>query len=208
MYNIPMIKAIIFDLDGVLVDATDWHFQALNKALKLFGYEISQDEHRSVYNGLPTSEKLKLMTERKGLAEGLHKIIKVLKRKYTDEEVAKLCKPSHEKQILLTNLKKAGYKLACCSNAQKYSVLNMLKGANIDSFFDFVIGNDEGFKPKPAPDIYLAVFKLLKVKPTETIVIEDAAHGIEAAKTAGAKVIAVKGHEDVNLSLFADFNLI
>lgn len=203
-----MIKAIIFDLDGVLIDATDWHFQALNEALKLFGYEISPEEHRSIYNGLPTSQKLNLMTERKGLPKGLHKIIQVLKRKFTDEEVEKLCKPSHEKQILLTNLKRAGYKLACCSNAQKYSVLNMLKGAKINNFFDLIIGNDEGFKPKPEPDIYLAAFKLLKVKPNEAIVIEDAAHGIEAAKAAGAKVIAVKGHEDVNLSLFADLNLV
>lgn len=203
-----MIKAIIFDLDGVLIDAKEWHYEALNEALKLFGYEISQDEHISLYNGLPTSEKLKLMTERKGLPEGLHKIIKTLKRKYTDEKVTELCKPSHEKQILLTNLKRAGYKLACCSNAQKYSVLNMLKGASIDTFFDFIIGNDEGFKPKPSPEIYLAVFRLLKVKPNETIVIEDATYGIEAAKAAGAKVIAVKGHEDVNLSLFADLNLV
>lgn len=203
-----MIKAIIFDLDGVLIDATEWHFEALNDALKLFGYELGLEEHLNTYNGLPTLEKLKLMSEQKGLPKGLHEIIRVMKRKFTDEKVAQLCKPNYEKQILLANLKKKGYKLACCSNAQKYSVLNMLKGAKIDEFFDFIIGNDEGFKPKPAPDIYLAAFKLLKVKPAEAIVIEDAVHGIEAAKAAGAKVIAVKGHEDVNLSLFADLNLI
>lgn len=203
-----MIKAIIFDLDGVLVDAVEWHYEALNQALKLFSYEISREEHDSLYNGLPTAEKLKLLTQREGLPQGLHKVIKALKRKYTDEKVIQLCKPTHEKQILLTNLKRAGYKLACCSNAQKYSVLNMLKGAYLDNFFEFIIGNDEGFKPKPSPDIYLATFKLLKVKPNETIIVEDALHGIQAAKTAGAKVIAVKGQEDVNLSMFTDLNLV
>lgn len=203
-----MIKAIIFDLDGVLIDATAWHFEALNDALKLFGYEINLDEHLTTYNGLPTAEKLKKMSEQKGLPLGLHEIIKVLKKKFTDDKVLQLCRPSHEKQIMLANLKNKGYKLVCCSNAQKYSVQNMLKCAQIDHFFDHIIGNDEGFKPKPAPDIYLAAFKALKIKPNEVIVVEDAAHGIEAAKASGAKVIAVRGFEDVNLSLFADLNLV
>lgn len=203
-----MIKAIIFDLDGVLVDATQWHFEALNDALKLFGYQIDLEEHLSIYNGLPTYEKLKLISERKGLPQGLHEIVKVMKRKFTDDRVAQLCTPSHEKQIMLNNLKKRGYKIACCSNAQKYSVINMLQRTGIDQFFDIVLGNDEGFKPKPEPDMYLAVFKKLKIKPNEAIIVEDTAHGIEAAKRSGAKVMAVRGFEDVNLSLFIDLNLI
>ena len=131
-----------------------------------------------------------------------------MKRKYTDEKVRQLCNPSHEKQIMLTNLKKKGYKLVCASNAQKYSVRNMLRHAGIEHFFNLIIGNDEGFKPKPQPDIYLATFKALKIKPNEAVIVEDASHGIEAAKRSGAKVIAVRGFEDVNLSLFLDLNLI
>lgn len=203
-----MIRAIIFDLDGVLIDATEWHYEALNGALRLFGFEIAREDHLGFYNGLPTAEKLKVMSQSKGLPLGLHDTIKNIKSKLTDTIVATLCKPSHEKQIMLTHLKKKGYKLACCSNAQKYSVLNMLRCAEIDNFFDVVIGNDEGFKPKPSPDIYLATFKLLKVKPFETMIVEDAVHGIEAAKLSGAKVMAVRGYEDVNLSLFADLNLV
>ncbi len=203
-----MVKAIIFDLDGVLVDATDWHYEALNDALKLFGYELGLEEHLTTYNGLPTIEKLRLMSERKGLPSGLHEIIRTMKRKFTDEKVRQLCVPSHEKEIMLTNLKKKGYKLACASNAQKYSVMHMLRSAGIEHFFDLNIGNDEGLKPKPAPDIYLASFKLLKISPNEVVVIEDAQHGIEAAKKSGAKVIAVRGFEDVNSSLFLDLNLI
>lgn len=202
-----MIKAIVFDLDGVLIDATDWHYGALNDALKLFGYEIGLEEHLSTYNGLPTLEKLKLMSERKELPLGLHEIIRVMKRKFTDEKVSQLCNPSHEKQIMLTNLKRKGYKLACCSNAQKYSVMNMLKCAGLADFFDLILGNDEGFKPKPDPEVYLEACKRLKIKPQEAIIIEDATHGIEAAKRSGAKVLAVRGYEDVNLSLFMDLNL-
>lgn len=203
-----MIKAVIFDLDGVLIDATEWHFEALNDALKLFGFEITREDHMGFYNGLPTAEKLRVLSEQKGLPLGLHEIIKEMKRKYTDSRVAQLCTPSHEKQIMLTHLKNKGYKLACCSNAQKYSVLNMLKSAQIDNFFDHIIGNDEGIKPKPDPNIYLVAFKILDVRPPEAVIVEDASHGIEAARNSGAKVLAVRGYEDVNLSLFADFNLV
>ena len=203
-----MIKAVLFDLDGVLVDATEWHYEALNEALSLFGFKIPRSDHFSVYNGLPTAEKLKLMSERNKLPVGLHTIIKDMKRTFTDEKVAMLCRPSHEKQILLTHLKKKGFKLACCSNAQKYSVVNMLQRSQIDNFFDIIVGNDEGYKPKPDPEIYLETFKKLKIKPDEAIIVEDAPHGIEAAKASGAQVFAVKGYSDVNLSLFTNLNLV
>lgn len=195
------IKAIIFDLDGVLIDATEWHFEALNRALGVFGFSIDRDDHLKVYNGLPTSEKLRLMSEKQSLPFGLHDIIKGLKRKYTDEIIIQKSSPDHSKQLMLSYLKSRGYQLACCSNAQKYSVLNMLEGGQIDHFFELIIGNDEGYKPKPSPDIYLAAFKLLKVMPSEAVIIEDSPHGIEAAEASGANVVTVKGYEDVNLSL-------
>ncbi len=203
-----MLKAIIFDLDGVLVDATEWHYEALNKALKLFGQEIGREEHLKVYNGLPTNEKLKVLSDRGELPRGVHEIIKVLKRKYTDEIVATNCQPSHEKLIMLSYLKKLGFSLACCSNAQKYSVDNMLKRSMLDTFFDQIIGNDEGYQPKPAPDIYLAAFAKMKLNPQETIVVEDAPHGILAAKASGANVIEVRGFHEVNLSLFERHGII
>lgn len=197
-----MIKAIIFDLDGVLVDATDWHFEALNNALHLFGYEINKQEHYTVYNALPTMKKLHLLTERKGFPSGLHEVVKRLKRKYTDQYVEQYCRPSYEKQIMLTHLKDQGLKLAVCSNAQKYSVLNMLKKSQIDHFFDLIVGNDEGYKPKPDSEIYLAAFKKLGVKPNEVVIVEDAPHGVKAAKGSGANVIEVVGYDQVNLAIF------
>ena len=197
-----MISTIIFDLDGVLIDATEWHYEALNEALGLFGYEIKREDHISIYNGLPTSEKLKVLSDKHGLPLELHEVIKEMKRIYTDERVERLCHPSYDKQLMLLQLKKRGFRLACCSNAQKYSVMNMLRRSQIDSYFELIIGNDEGFRPKPAPDIYLTAFERLSVKPQEVVIVEDAPHGIEAAKASGAKVIEVKGYEEVNMSLF------
>lgn len=203
-----MIKAVIFDLDGVLVDATEWHYEALNDALNLFGFEITKEEHMGFYNGLPTVEKLKVLSEKKGLPKDLHEVIKKLKRKYTDEKVAQLCRPAYEKQLMLSAIKTKGYKLACCSNAQKYSVLNMLTFSGLVDYFELILGNDEGYAPKPSPEIYLAAFEKLGVKPEETVIIEDAPHGVEAAKASGAKVIAVKGYHDVDLSLLLAHHVI
>jgi beta-phosphoglucomutase len=72
-----MIKLIIFDLDGVLVDARDLHYHALNESLRGFSEEfvISMDEHLSTFDGLPTSKKLNMLTEKRGLPESCHATI-------------------------------------------------------------------------------------------------------------------------------------
>lgn len=201
-----MIKAIIFDLDGVLVNATELHYEALNKALGLFGYEINKEEHFSTYNGLPTSEKLKILSERQGLPPELHEIIKRMKKIYTEEKIDQFCRPSYDKQLMLSSLKKKGFRLACCSNAQKNSVLRMLQKTQLDHYFELVIGNDEGFKPKPDPDIYLAAFSKMGISPSEALIIEDAAYGVMAAKASGGNVLAVKGFEEVSMSLFERYD--
>ena len=66
-----MIKAIIFDMDGVLIDAKEWHYEALNNALQLFGYKISREDHLATFDGLPTREKLRLLTEQDGFFLGV-----------------------------------------------------------------------------------------------------------------------------------------
>jgi len=60
------IKAVIFDMDGVLIEAKDWHYEALNRALKVFGYAISRYDHLVTYDGLPTVMKLDMLTKEKG----------------------------------------------------------------------------------------------------------------------------------------------
>jgi len=90
---VEMIKAVIFDLDGVLVDATEWHYNALNKALHIFGYEITRDEHLSVYNGLPTRKKLELLSSQKSLPVSLHSFINEMKQAYTVRMIESECTP-------------------------------------------------------------------------------------------------------------------
>ena len=196
-------KAICFDLDGVLIDATEWHYEALNKALGLFGYGIGREDHIKVYNGLPTSEKLKIMSRDQNLPVGLHSVIKEQKKIYTNELIQLHCKPAYDKIVMLRYLVNAGVKVVCRSNAIQVSVEDMLDRSLLFNFFYDVIGNDVGFAPKPAPDIYLEAFKRLAIHPKDIWIVEDAPHGIKAAKASGAgRVIEVSGYEQVNLNLF------
>lgn len=192
------IAAIIFDLDGVLVDATEWHFEALNRALKLFGYQISRYEHLAAYNGLPTRTKLEMLSIEKGLPTALHGLINRLKQAYTREEILRHCWPSFDKEYMLSRLKRDGLRMAVCTNAISDSAELMLERAGLRPYFEFVISNEEIKKPKPDPEIYLAALGRLGLDAGQVVVVEDAQHGVEAARRAGARVLQVAGFPEVD----------
>jgi len=200
-----MIKAVLFDLDGVLVNMPNGHYEALNKTLKLFGAYINEEEHQKQFNGLPTKKKIEELEQQGRLPRGLKEVINTIKQKHTKEIIPKYCVPDYSKIILLKHLKNKGLKLACCSNSVRETVDIMLKSAHIHSFFDLIIGNDEVANPKPHPEIYLNAFKILDVNSQECIIVEDSVPGITAAKESGAEVYEVRGCDDVNLNLFSDF---
>jgi beta-phosphoglucomutase-like phosphatase (HAD superfamily) len=100
-----MIKAVLFDMDGVLIDAKDWHYEALNRALLHFGHAISRESHLSTFDGLPTRQKLKVLSKVRGLPEGLHEFLNKLKQVYTLEITHQRCKPSFNHQYALSKLK-------------------------------------------------------------------------------------------------------
>jgi len=190
--------AVIFDLDGVLVDATEWHFEALNRALRLFGYQISRYEHLAAYNGLPTRTKLEMLSIEKGLPTALHSLINRLKQVYTREEILRHCWPSFDKEYMLSRLKRDGVRMAVCTNAISESAELMLVRAGLRPYFEFVISNEEIKKPKPDPEIYRRALERLALKAEQVIVVEDAQPGVEAAKAAGVRVLQVSGFPDVD----------
>ena len=195
-------KAILFDLDGVLVNMPDGHYEALNRALSLFGVKIEMEEHRRFFNGLPTRRKLEMLEEQGHLPRGLREFLNGIKQKHTKELIPKYCPPDYSKIVLLQFLKERGFRLACCTNSVRETTHLMLKSAHLYDFFDFIIGNDEVTHSKPHPETYLVTFEKLGVKPHECVIIEDAPPGIASARASGGVVIEVRGPEDVNLSLF------
>jgi HAD superfamily hydrolase (TIGR01509 family) len=192
------IKAILFDLDGVLVDATEWHYEALNRALGLFGYTISRYEHLTTYNGLPTRRKLEMLSVEKGFPRGLHDLTNKIKQKYTREEILRRCTPVFEKEFMLRQLRRDGFKLAVCSNSIRESCELMLRASGVFELFDFLLSNEDVPLAKPHPDIYLAAFRKLGIAPGEALIVEDAPHGVEAARKSGAHVCVVGGFNEVD----------
>lgn len=192
------IKAVVFDLDGVLVDAKEWHYFALNKALNHFGYTITREEHLTVYDGLPTKVKLNKLNKDKGLPKKLINFISILKQKYTEQYFFTECNPNFYHQSLMKKLKKNKLKIAVASNSIRKTVTNALELSNLSKFVSFYLSNEDVKYSKPNPEIYLKAAKKLKLKPKNILVVEDNENGIRSAKLANCHVLEVQNVNDVN----------
>jgi len=192
------IKAIIFDMDGVLIEAKDWHFESLNRALNLFGMEISRYDHLVTYDGLPTKKKLEMLSIEHGLPKELHQFINDMKQIYTAEIINTRCRPVFYHQYALSRLLQEGYRLVVCSNSIKNTVDMMLDKARLIEHFEFVLSNQDVSKPKPDPEIYLNAIKRLGLKPEECIILEDNNNGVKAALASGGHLLKIHSVTDVN----------
>lgn len=193
-----MIQAVIFDMDGVLVDAKQWHFEALNCALELFGYRISQFDHHRRFDGLPTREKLRMLVAEEGFPEAMCSFVNEMKQQYTLETAARLCKPNPVHLETLTQLRSEGYDLALASNSIRRSVDELTDLAELQPLLSFTLSNEDVSEPKPNPEIYELAIQKLGVAPSDCLVVEDGEYGLEAAKAAGANVLRVESIEEVN----------
>ena len=189
------IKLIIFDLDGVLVEAKNLHFEALNKALGN-KYSISWKEHLSKYDGLKTNQKLEMLTQDKGLPIELHPQIWEDKQKYTLEELRSL-KPNQTLQSLMLSLSKEGYKLAVCSNSIRKTVLTVLSKLGIMEFMDLVVSNEDVKNSKPHPEMYWKTISMMSCLPEETLIVEDSPYGLLAASRSKSHILRVKNPQEV-----------
>lgn len=195
-----MIKLIIFDLDGVLVDAKKIHYDTLNSALAQVDnkYTISESEHLSTYDGLKTFEKLNILSQRKGLPVEVHNTIWEEKQRLTIEAISML-DTDHKLVDACQKLRADGYKLACCSNSIRRSVIVMLSRIGIIEYMDLIYSNEDVRHCKPHPEIYWAAMSALGLLPEDTLVVEDSPHGLLAAQRCGADVLRVKNSQDLTL---------
>jgi HAD superfamily hydrolase (TIGR01509 family) len=194
-----MIRAVVFDMDGVLIDAREWHYEALNRALALVGFQISRFDHLSSYDGLPTRRKLEMLTVERGLPQQLHAFLGDLKQRYTMELIQTRCKPIFQHEFALSRLKADGYLLAVASNSTRSSVEAMLTRSDLIGYFDHMLSNEDVAVGKPDPAIYVQAMSLLSVEPAETLIIEDNEHGVAAARASGAQVMVVDTPDAVSL---------
>lgn len=192
------IKAILFDMDGVLIEAKDWHFDALNRALDLFGMAISRYDHLVTYDGLPTKKKLEMLSLERNLPTALHRFINKMKQNYTMELVLNKCKPVFYHEYALSRLGHDGFRMAVCSNSIRNSIELMMDRSNLGQYLEFMISAEDVNMGKPNPEIYNLAISRMMLKPEECLILEDNEHGIQAALASGAHLMRVNSVEDVN----------
>ena len=188
------IKLIIFDLDGVLVEAKNIHYEALNEALG-DKYAISWNEHLSTYDGLKTTQKLDMLSEKKGLPIDIHSDIWENKQQLTLDKLRAL-KPNVDLIQTMNLLVSEGYKIAVCSNSIRKTWLTVLSKLGIMEFLDLVISNEDVKNGKPHPEMYWKAISMMSCLPEETLIIEDSPYGLLAAARSKSHILRVKNTKE------------
>jgi beta-phosphoglucomutase family hydrolase len=182
-------KAIIFDMDGVIVDNISYHIEALKIFLKQFGKEITEQYFQTHLNGRTIQE---IILELKPHAT--HEEVMVLAEE--KEQVYRDLYHAHLEATpglydFLKQAKDQGMKMAVATSAITANADFTLDGLDIRHFFDAVVDSTMVIKGKPDPQIYLKAAQLLNISPADCVVFEDALAGIESAKAAGMDVIGL-----------------
>jgi beta-phosphoglucomutase-like phosphatase (HAD superfamily) len=184
-------------MDGVLIDAKEWHYETLNNALAVLGLNISRTEHLAVYDGLPTRKKLEMLSRTRGLSPKLHDFLNALKQKMTYQVIIEKCRPVFHHEYALGRFRREGKRMVVCSNSVRSTVEAMMQQSNLLHHLDFFLSNQDVEKAKPDPEIYLTAIERLKLQPQECLILEDNDHGIQAARASGAHVMVVNSVNDV-----------
>ena len=187
-----MIKACIFDLDGVLVDTAKYHFEAWKRLADELGITITAEDNEKL-KGVGRLESLDIILSMGGIHLDETKRVELAEKKnawfvdYVNEMKAEEIFPGVLK--LLTDLKKNNFRIALASSSK--NAMTVIGKLGIKSWFEVIVDGNMIKNSKPDPEIFLTAAKKLGVQPEECVVIEDAEAGVEAAKRAGMKCVGI-----------------
>ena len=195
---------VLFDLDGVLVDTKEIHFNSLNSVLD-DKWKITVDQEYSIFDGLTTHQKLDKLTELKGLPKKMHEKIWQLKQE-SSLNALKFIEKSNQKVEFFKYLKDNGYNIGVCSNSIKPTTHTLINQLGLNPYVDCIFSGDDVLNKKPHPEIYWKAMSYLGVLPEDVIIYEDSIRGYKSAKSSGAHhIILVKDVKDVNLDNFKKY---
>jgi beta-phosphoglucomutase family hydrolase len=185
-----MIKAVIFDLDGVIVESENTHVEAEKQTLLKYGVQISTEELRR-YTGTTAKLMFSELIKKYNLNTTFEEMFSEKEEiffKLLEEDA----KPTKGVVEFLEELKKRNIRLAVGSSSNKKLIDYVLNKLNIRHLFDCVVGAEDIVHSKPNPEIFLKAAAKLGLSPAECLVIEDAELGVEAAKRARMKCVGYK----------------
>lgn len=186
-----MLEAVIFDLDGVMIDTDYIQSQAFEKVLADHGIKPKKNEHGTVHiSGASTPETWELLKKEYGFDADTEYLTRKKRRIVMDILAGELT-PLPGLLELLEDLSSYDIKVAIATSAQRERLELVVDKLGIKEYIYTSVSADDIKRGKPSPDTYIEAAKRLGIKPENCIVFEDAEVGVEAAKTAGMKVIAV-----------------
>ena len=192
-------KLVIFDLDGVLIDSRNLHYNTLNNALAKVdpNYVINIEEHLSLYDGLPTSKKLSLLTEKKGLPVQDHQQVWENKQK---EAISILSNLQPDKELIdyFKQLKNLNYQIAVASNSIRNTVKTVLLKLGVLEYTDYFVSNEDVARNKPFPEMYWKCMVACNALPKDTVIFEDSHIGRQGAVDSSAHLIAIENRDDMS----------
>jgi len=193
-----MNKLIIFDLDGVLIESRELHYEALNAALSRVSpqFVISKEEHLSTYDGLNTTRKLELLSERKGLDRKFFNQVWSDKQTATFKLIKEFPRNNHLRQIF-AEINSQGIKIAVASNSVRETVKLALLSIGVIEFVDYFVSNEDVSRTKPYPEMYWKCMTAMNALPKTTVIIEDSHIGRQGAIDSGAYLVPVKNSFDL-----------
>lgn len=182
-------QAVIFDMDGVIVDSEPYSMQALIDVLRQYGIDPTEEDIRRSY-GRRIRDDFGDYFSRYGVTAPLETAIARKEARYYHLAAGRL-KPFPGVLFLLKRLRAQGYGLALASSGDRVKVAFGMQALSLDGTFEAVVCGNDVTCSKPAPEIYLLAAQRLRIPPAGCVAIEDAPAGVEAAKRAGMRCIAV-----------------
>jgi len=207
-----MLKAVIFDFDGVITDSEILHLRAFNRSLVPYGIEISTKDYYANYLGYSDFDCYKALIDNGLLKIDEHQIDKILgqKCKIFEELTRTEGRTIEGVHEFLKMLKKSNVPMAICSGSLMAEIELMLDEAKLRHFFSVIVSAEQVKKGKPSPEGFLLTLKKLNKKchppiaARECIVIEDSRWGLAAGKAAGMHTVAVTNSYDAGQLTLAE----
>lgn len=197
--------AVFFDLDGVLTETRNLHFEALSRALSDLGFSLSLKEHDQLYDGLPTFKKIEILKDKFNLSTSQIDTLNRKKQDYTILLLRGEIKPSAKLNEIFKFLKSKNIKIAVCSNTKRITLDYILHNLQVYHFLDITLSNEDVKEPKPSPEIYIKAMNELGVLPEKTLIFEDSPHGLLAARKSRANVFKIENSQKLTLKLLSSF---